>query len=244
MIYKEISQLTGKTPMMELLNYEKEKNLNARIVAKLEFFNPAGSSKDRVAVKMIDEAEKAGILKKGSVVIEPTSGNTGIGLASVCASRGYEIILTMPETMSVERRNLLSAYGAQIVLTDGKKGMNGAIEKAKELAETIPNSFIPSQFDNPANARAHEETTGPEIWSDTDGKIDAFGNAAAFNEKTDLCRQCFRKRYQRKRYCRKKQTLCRAGFFCRRKRRRHHSHLRQNRSRACRIAARRPCDVS
>ena len=174
MIYKEISQLTGKTPMMELLNYEKEKNLNAKIVAKLEFFNPAGSSKDRVAVKMIDEAEKAGILKKGSVVIEPTSGNTGIGLASVCASRGYEIILTMPETMSVERRNLLSAYGAQIVLTDGKKGMNGAIEKAKELAKEKENSFIPSQFENSANPQAHYETTGPEIWADLEGDIDIF----------------------------------------------------------------------
>ena len=174
MIYKEISQLTGKTPLMELLNYEKEKKLNAKIIAKLEFFNPAGSSKDRVAVKMIDEAEKAGILKKGSVVIEPTSGNTGIGLASVCASRGYEIILTMPETMSVERRNLLSAYGAQIVLTDGRKGMNGAIEKAKELAKENKNSFIPSQFENSANPLAHYETTGPEIWADLEGDIDIF----------------------------------------------------------------------
>lgn len=174
MVYKQITQLTGKTPMMELCNYEKESKLRAKIIGKLEFFNPAGSVKDRVAVKMIDEAEKEGLLKEGSVIIEPTSGNTGIGLAAVCASREYKIILTMPETMSVERRNLLSAYGAQIVLTDGKKGMAGAIEKAKELAAQYESSFIPGQFENRANPKAHYDTTGPEIWDDLDGKIDIF----------------------------------------------------------------------
>ena len=174
MVYKQITQLTGKTPMMELCNYEKENELRAKIIGKLEFFNPAGSVKDRVAVKMIDEAEKTGILKEGSVVIEPTSGNTGIGLAAVCAARGYKIILTMPETMSVERRSLLGAYGAQIVLTDGKKGMSGAIDKAKELAAQYDGSFIPSQFENAANPQAHYETTGPEIWDDIDGNVDIF----------------------------------------------------------------------
>ncbi len=173
-VYTQVSQLAGKTPVMELVRFGKENALKAKIIAKLEFFNPAGSVKDRVAVKMIDEAEKAGLLKEGSVVIEPTSGNTGIGLAAVCASRGYKIILTMPETMSVERRNLLAAYGAQIVLTDGKKGMSGAIEKAKELAAEYESSFIPSQFENSANPQAHFDTTGPEIWDDLDGKIDIF----------------------------------------------------------------------
>lgn len=159
---------------MELVNYGRENKLDAKIIAKLEFFNPAGSVKDRVAVKMIEEAESRGTLKKGSVIIEPTSGNTGIGLASVAAAKGYKVILTMPETMSVERRMLLSAYGAEIVLTEGGKGMNGAIEKAKELAEEYENSFIPGQFENLANPAAHFETTGPEIWKDSEGKVDIF----------------------------------------------------------------------
>lgn len=174
MIYTQITQLTGRTPLMELVNYGRENKLDAKIIAKLEFFNPAGSVKDRVAVKMIEEAESRGTLKKGSVIIEPTSGNTGIGLASVAAAKGYKVILTMPETMSVERRMLLSAYGAEIVLTEGGKGMNGAIEKAKELAEEYENSFIPGQFENLANPAAHFETTGPEIWKDSEGKVDIF----------------------------------------------------------------------
>lgn len=173
-IYKTLTDLIGKTPLLELSNFEKKKGLNAQLIAKLEYFNPAGSVKDRVGKAMIDEAEKQGLLKSDSVIIEPTSGNTGIGLASVAAARGYRIILTMPETMSVERRNLLKAYGAELVLTEGAKGMRGAIEKAEELAKEIPNSFIPGQFTNPANPAVHKATTGPEIWEDTDGKVDIF----------------------------------------------------------------------
>ena len=172
--HEKITDLIGGTPLLELKNYEKENNLSATILAKLEYFNPAGSVQDRIAKAMIDEAEDKGLLKQGSVIIEPTSGNTGIGLASVAASRGYKIILTMPETMSIERRNLLKAYGAELVLTDGAKGMKGAIEKAKELADETPDSFIPSQFTNMANPEAHRRTTGPEIWNDTDGKVDIF----------------------------------------------------------------------
>ena len=173
-VYQNITQLIGATPLMELVNYEREHRLNAKILAKLEYFNPAGSVKDRIAAAMIDEAEKSGELKPGAVLIEPTSGNTGIGLAAVAAARGYRVVLTMPETMSVERRNLLKAYGAQIVLTDGARGMTGAIEKAKELAEQTPGSLIPSQFTNPANPQAHIASTGPEIWTDTDGRVDVF----------------------------------------------------------------------
>ena len=172
--YQKITDLIGGTPLLELVNYEKENDLEATILAKLEYFNPAGSVKDRIALAMIDEAEAKGQLKSDSVIIEPTSGNTGIGLASVAAARGYRIILTMPETMSVERRNLLKAYGAELVLTDGAKGMKGAIAKAQELAEATPNSFIPSQFTNAANPAVHRATTGPEIWADTDGKVDIF----------------------------------------------------------------------
>lgn len=173
-IYQDITQLIGHTPLMELVNYEREQRLNAKILVKLEYFNPAGSVKDRVAAAMIDEAEKSGKLRPGAVLIEPTSGNTGIGLAAVAAARGYQVILTMPETMSVERRNLLKAYGAQIVLTEGARGMSGAIEKAEELASQMPGSMIPSQFTNPANPKTHVATTGPEIWEDTDGKVDYF----------------------------------------------------------------------
>lgn len=173
-IHKSLTELIGRTPLLELVNFEQKNGLSASLVAKLEYFNPAGSVKDRVAKAMLDDAEARGLLKKGAVIIEPTSGNTGIGLASVAAARGYRAILTMPETMSVERRNLLKAYGAEIVLTDGSKGMNGAIQKAKELAEEIPNSFIPGQFVNPANPAVHKATTGPEIWEDTDGKVDFF----------------------------------------------------------------------
>ena len=173
-IYQKITDLIGGTPLLELTNYEKKNNLEATVLGKLEYFNPAGSVKDRIAKAMVDEAEQEGKLKEGSVIIEPTSGNTGIGLASVAAARGYKIIITMPETMSIERRNLLKAYGAELVLTDGAKGMKGAIEKAKELAETTENSFIPSQFTNPANPAYHRATTGPEIWADTDGKVDIF----------------------------------------------------------------------
>lgn len=172
--YQRITDLIGNTPLLELKNYEKGHNLEATVLAKLEYFNPAGSVKDRIARAMIDEAEASGALKPGAVIIEPTSGNTGIGLASVAASRGYKIILTMPETMSVERRNLLKAYGAEIVLTDGAKGMKGAIEEANRLAQNTPGSFIPSQFTNKANPEAHIKTTGPEIWNDTDGKVDIF----------------------------------------------------------------------
>ena len=173
-IYKAITELVGNTPLLELTNYESANNLEATVLAKLEYFNPAGSVKDRIAIAMVDDAEKTGKLKKGSVIIEPTSGNTGIGLASVAAARGYRIIITMPETMSVERRNLLKAYGAELVLTDGAQGMKGAIAKAHELAAEIESSFIPSQFTNPANPAYHKATTGPEIWNDTDGKVDIF----------------------------------------------------------------------
>lgn len=173
-IYTSADQLIGKTPLLELTNIEKELGLGARILAKLEYFNPAGSAKDRIAKKMIDDAEKSGKLKPGAVIIEPTSGNTGIGLASVAAARGYRIIIVMPETMSVERRQIMKAYGAELVLTDGTKGMTGAIAKADELAAEIPNSFIPGQFVNPSNPRAHIETTGPEIFEDTDGNVDIF----------------------------------------------------------------------
>lgn len=173
-VYRKITDLIGGTPLLELTNYEKANELNAKIYAKLEYFNPAGSVKDRIAKAMLDDAEEQGLLKPGAVIIEPTSGNTGIGLASVAASRGYKVILTMPETMSVERRNLLKAYGAELVLTEGAKGMAGAIAKAKELAEQTPNSYIPSQFTNPANPAVHLKTTGPEIWADTDGKVDIF----------------------------------------------------------------------
>lgn len=173
-IYRNITELIGGTPLLELTNYERKNGLNAAILAKLEYLNPAGSVKDRIARAMIDAAEASGELKPDSVIIEPTSGNTGIGLAAVAASRGYRIILTMPETMSVERRNLLKAYGAELVLTDGALGMKGAIAKAEELAAGLPNSFIPGQFVNPANPEVHFRTTGPEIWNDTDGKVDIF----------------------------------------------------------------------
>ena len=173
-IYTSITDLIGGTPLLELKNYEAENKLEAKILGKLEYFNPAGSVKDRIAKAMIDDAEAKGVLKPGATIIEPTSGNTGIGLASVAAARGYKIILTMPETMSVERRNLLKAYGAQLVLTDGAKGMKGAIAKAQELAESTPNSFIPGQFTNPANPATHRASTGPEIWQDTEGKVDIF----------------------------------------------------------------------
>ena len=173
-IYTSADQLIGKTPLLELTHIEKAYDLKAKILAKLEYFNPAGSVKDRIAKAMIDDAEQKGLLREGSVIIEPTSGNTGIGLASVAAARGYRIIIVMPETMSVERRQLMKAYGAELVLTEGAKGMKGAIAKADELAKEIPNSFVPGQFVNPANPRAHFETTGPEIWEDTDGKVDYF----------------------------------------------------------------------
>lgn len=173
-VYTSADQLIGNTPLLELTHIEKKENLQARILAKLEYLNPAGSVKDRIAKAMFDDAEAKGELEPGSTIIEPTSGNTGIGLASVAAARGYRIILTMPETMSVERRQLMKAYGAELVLTDGSKGMKGAIAKAKELAQEIPHSFIPGQFTNPANPLAHQTTTGPEIWNDTDGKVDIF----------------------------------------------------------------------
>ena len=173
-IYTSADQLIGHTPLMELTHIEKNENLAAKVLAKLEYFNPAGSVKDRIAKAMIDDAEAKGVLKPGSVIIEPTSGNTGIGLASVAAARGYRIIIVMPETMSVERRQLMKAYGAELVLTEGAKGMKGAIAKAEELSHEIPNSFVPGQFVNPANPKAHFETTGPEIYEDTDGKVDIF----------------------------------------------------------------------
>jgi cysteine synthase A len=173
-IYKSMTELVGKTPILELSNYEKVKGLNATLAAKLEYFNPAGSVKDRIAKAMIEQAEADGALKPGATIIEPTSGNTGIGIAAVAAAKGYKVIITMPETMSVERRQLMKAYGAQLVLTEGAKGMKGAIAKANEIAEATPGSFIPSQFTNPANPKAHKETTGPEIWEDTEGKVDIF----------------------------------------------------------------------
>lgn len=173
-IYKSADQLIGKTPLLELTNIEKKFNLKAKVIAKLEYFNPAGSVKDRVAKAMINDAEEKGLLNKDSVIIEPTSGNTGIGLASVAAARGYKLIIVMPETMSKERRQLMNAYGAELVLTDGTKGMTGAIQKADELAQEIPNSIVAGQFVNPANPKAHFDTTGPEIWEDTDGKVDIF----------------------------------------------------------------------
>lgn len=173
-IYRTASELVGKTPLLELSNIEKEKKLDATVLAKLELFNPAGSVKDRVALSMIENAEEKGLLKEGSVIIEPTSGNTGIGLASVAAAKGYRLIITMPETMSVERRKLMLAYGAELVLTEGAKGMKGAIAKAEELQKEIPNSIVAGQFVNPANPEAHRKTTGPEIWKDTDGEVDIF----------------------------------------------------------------------
>lgn len=173
-IYKQLTELVGNTPLLELTHYEKEENVSAHLLAKLEGFNPAGSVKDRIAREMLEDAEAKGLLPSDTVIIEPTSGNTGIGLACAAAARGYHIILTMPETMSVERRKLLAAYGAELVLTDGAKGMKGAIEKAEELAKTMPSAFIPGQFKNPANPMAHYKTTGPEIWRDTDGAIDYF----------------------------------------------------------------------
>ena len=173
-IHKSVLELVGNTPLVELSNYEKNHGLEATIAAKVEYFNSAGSVKDRIAKAMLEDAEAKGVIKEGAVIIEPTSGNTGIGLAAAAAAKGYKVILTMPETMSVERRNLLKAYGAQVVLTEGAKGMTGAIKKAEELAAETPNSFIPGQFVNPANPKAHVETTGPEIWADTDGKVDIF----------------------------------------------------------------------
>ncbi len=173
-VYHSITELIGKTPLLEMTNYEKAHNLQATILAKVEFLNPGGSAKDRVAKKMVEDAEKKGILKKGSTIIEPTSGNTGIGLCVMAAARGYRAIIVMPETMSMERRMLMQAFGAELVLTEGAKGMAGAVEKAEELAKEIPNSFIPAQFDNPSNPQAHYETTGAEIYGDTDGKVDIF----------------------------------------------------------------------
>ena len=173
-IYKNLAELIGKTPLLEVTNYSEGKDLKANILAKLEYFNPAGSVKDRIANAMIEDGENKGLLKPGSVIIEPTSGNTGIGIASIGTAKGYKVIIVMPETMSIERRSLIKAYGAEIVLTEGAKGMKGAIAKADELATETPNSFIPAQFENPANPEIHKNTTGPEIWEDTDGKVDIF----------------------------------------------------------------------
>lgn len=173
-VYKNLSELVGRTPLLEIEKYNKSKNLKAKVFAKLEYFNPAGSVKDRIAKSMIEDAEKKGLIKEGTVIIEPTSGNTGIGIASIGSAKGYEVKIVMPETMSVERRSLIKAYGAEIVLTEGAKGMKGAIAKAEELASQIENSFIPGQFQNPANPEIHRKTTGPEIWEDTDGKVDIF----------------------------------------------------------------------
>ena len=181
-IYENVAELIGKTPLLHANNFEKKRGVEANIFAKLEYFNPAGSVKDRVALAMINDAEQRGILKEGSVIIEPTSGNTGIGLASIAAARGYRIILTMPETMSIERRNLLKAYGAELVLTEGSKGMKGAIAKAEELAKETPDSFIPGQFVNPANPAAHKATTGPEIWEDTEGGVGTGGTVTGIGE--------------------------------------------------------------
>ena len=188
-IYQRITDLIGGTPLLELGNYERKNGLEARLLAKLEYFNPAGSIKDRIARAMLDDAEEKGVLKPGAVIIEPTSGNTGIGLAAVGASRGYRVILTMPETMSVERRNLLKAYGAELVLTDGSKGMKGAIAKAQELAEATPGSFIPGQFTNPANPEVHRRTTGPEIWADTEGILAGISSGAALYAATELAKR-------------------------------------------------------
>ncbi len=173
-IHQSATELVGKTPLVEVKNFAKAEGLDAHIIAKLEYFNPAGSVKDRIAKRMIEDAEKAGKLKPGATIVEPTSGNTGIGLASIAAAKGYKVVLTMPETMSVERRNILKAYGAEVVLTDGSKGMNGAIAKAKEIVESTPGAFLTGQFDNSSNPAAHYDTTGPEIWEDTDGKVDIF----------------------------------------------------------------------
>ena len=214
-IYTAADQLIGHTPLLELTHIEKEQQLSAHILAKLEYFNPAGSVKDRIAKKMIDDAEAKGLLKEGSVIIEPTSGNTGIGLASVAAARGYKLIIVMPDTMSVERRQLIKAYGAELVLSEGAKGMKGAIEKANELAASIPGSFIPGQFTNPANPKAHFETTGPEIWEDTDGAVDVFvagvGTGGTLTDHDDVCCDvffsCIRKRRECSKHCNSNQLF-------------------------------------
>ena len=202
-IYKSALDLVGNTPLLEVTHFEKDNNLEATVLVKLEYFNPAGSVKDRIAKAIIEDAEKTGKLKPDSVIIEPTSGNTGIGLASVAAAKGYRLIITMPETMSVERRNLMKAYGAELVLTDGAKGMKGAIEKAKELAETTENSFIPSQFTNPANPAYHRATTGPEIWADTDGKVDIFVAGVGTGGTVTLTLRLLQLSLQAHRYCHK-----------------------------------------